>query len=88
MDLTGFMMLIQEGVYAIAQRAIKQAVTVVIMPILKDLKKMVKIRKIQFLKIFLFFLRATFRLKVTRKKIFRLVGWIRQPELEQAKKKI
>jgi hypothetical protein len=88
MDLTGFMMLIQEGVYAIAQRAIKQAVTVVIMPILKDLKKTVKIRKIQFLKYFLFFLRTPFRLKVTRKKLFRLVGWIRQPELEQVDKKI
>jgi len=52
MDLTGFMMLIQEGVYAIAQIAIKQAVTVVIMPILKDLKKTVKIRKIHSLKYF------------------------------------
>ena len=55
MDLTGFMMLIQEGVYAITQIAIKQAVTVLIMPILKDLKKTVKIRKIQFLKFFYFF---------------------------------
>ena len=52
MDLTGFIMLIQEGVYAIAQIAIKQAVTVVIMPILKDLKKTVKIRKIHSLKYF------------------------------------
>ena len=55
MNLTGFIMLIQEGVYAIAQIAIKQAVTVVIMPILKDLKKTVKIRKIHFLKIFFIF---------------------------------
>jgi len=55
MNLTGFMMLIQEGVYAIAQRAIKQAVTVVIMPILKDLKKTVKIRKIHSLKYFFIF---------------------------------
>ena len=52
MDLTGFMMLIQEGVYAIAQIAIKQAVTVVVMPILKDLKKTVKIRKNSFFEIF------------------------------------
>jgi len=55
MDLMGFMMLIQEGVYAIAQKAIKQAVTVVILPILKDFKKPVKIRKIHFLKYFLLF---------------------------------
>ena len=46
MDLTGFMMLIQEGVCAIAQIVIKQVAMVVIMPILKDLKKTVKIRKI------------------------------------------
>ncbi len=43
------------GGYFIAQRAIKQAVTVVIMPILKDLKKRPKSVKFSFWKYFLLF---------------------------------
>jgi len=49
MNLTGFMILVWEGVCTITQIVIKQAATVILMPILKDNKKAAEIRKIQFL---------------------------------------
>ena len=55
MDLIGFMTIVWGGVYTMAQIVIKQAVTGVLMPILKGSQKRVKIRKIHFLEIFLIF---------------------------------
>lgn len=49
MDIAVFITLPWEGVYTITQIVFKQAATVVLMPILRDTKKSVEIRKIHFL---------------------------------------